>query len=272
MITLKTRGGLCNRMRAITSAYNLSKESGHKLKVKWDMDDDLNSSFFDLFKPMPEVKFEISQMPNLLQKGRNLIAKALNNTVQIPNETIHFKIKQGWTQLDFRTYFLKILELKSVEIEADWNFYPSMNKEYSIFLPVKELNEKIISETSKFNPDCVGIHIRRGDHEIASKESKLELFVSAMKHEQDLNPSTNFFLATDSMEVQNELISEFGNKIITYSKLKNRNTPQGISEALVDLYCLSATKKIFGSYWSSYSETASAIGNIPLVVMRNNRI
>ena len=49
----------------------------------------------------------------------------------------------------------------------------------------------------------------------------------------------------------------------------SRTTQQGMVDALVDLVCLSRTPKIFGSYWSSFSETAAALGETELIVLQN---
>lgn len=40
------------------------------------------------------------------------------------------------------------------------------------------------------------------------------------------------------------------------------------SALMVIMLCLSKTRKISGSYWSSFSETAASIGNIELIVVR----
>lgn len=75
-------------------------------------------------------------------------------------------------------------------------------------------------------------------------------------------------MATDDLETENELIEKFTYKIITYKKELSRNTKKGIIDALIDLYCLSKTKYIFGSYWSSFSDIASRIGKIEVVTIK----
>ena len=43
-----------------------------------------------------------------------------------------------------------------------------------------------------------------------------------------------------------------------------------IKDALIDLYGLSRCRLILGSYWSSFSETAAAIGGSELLIVRES--
>jgi len=79
---------------------------------------------------------------------------------------------------------------------------------------------------------------------------------------------TTFYLATDDKEVEIILMELFPNKILTYEKEFSKTNVQGIQDAMVDLYSLSATYKIYGSYFSSFSDIAARIGNIPLEIIR----
>lgn len=84
-----------------------------------------------------------------------------------------------------------------------------------------------------------------------------------MKEEIKMNNDVCFYLASDSMEEKKRLTAIFGDRIITHWKPVSRSTPEGMQDALVELYTLSRTQKMIGSYYSSYSETAAEIGNIP---------
>ena len=63
--------------------------------------------------------------------------------------------------------------------------------------------------------------------------------------------------------------SRFQGKIIVYPKRSlDRNSTEGIEDALVDLYNLSNCKAIFASYWSSFSDMAAAWKGISKVVLK----
>jgi hypothetical protein len=133
---------------------------------------------------------------------------------------------------------------------------------YKVFSPTNEIQNRIENKTSCFSQYTIGLHVRQTDNTIAIDNSPIELFKIKIEEEIAKNSKANFFLATDSPEVEKELINEFGAKIIVTSKELNRNSENGIMDALVDMYCLSHTKLIYGSYWSSFSEVAALIGGI----------
>jgi hypothetical protein len=68
-------------------------------------------------------------------------------------------------------------------------------------------------------------------------------------------------LATDDAQEEKLLKNRYGSRIITHQKVLDRSSLQGIKDAMVDLYTLSATDAIWGSYWSSFSDMAATIGN-----------
>ena len=119
-----------------------------------------------------------------------------------------------------------------------------------------------------FPDKIIGVHIRRTDNVVAIKESSLDLFISKIRLDLARDPDMYFFLATDDPNVENELISLFKTRIICTNKKFTRSSRDGIIGAMVDLYCLAATTKIYGSYWSSFSSVAASIGNVPLQIVK----
>ena len=135
------------------------------------------------------------------------------------------------------------------------------------FKPIPALERTIQARTAAFEKHTVGLHIRRGDHSRSIKHSPLSLFIDAITQEIDQNADTNFYLASDSLQVKRKLLDQFGDRIITQLAAANRNSEEGMQDAVVDLYALSKTRKIYGSYWSSYSRVAANISNVELIVL-----
>lgn len=131
---------------------------------------------------------------------------------------------------------------------------------------LKELKEN----TAKFNKNTIGIHIRRTDNIDSILNSPTELFKFYMDKELENNPDVNFFLSTDDLIVENELKFHYPHKILTREKELSRNKEKGITDAAIDLFCLAKTVKIYGSYWSSFSDIAARIGKIQLVVIKKD--
>ena len=65
-------------------------------------------------------------------------------------------------------------------------------------------------------------------------------------------------------EVKESLKSKYPNRIITLLDDTYRNSLEGMKFAVVDLFCLSKTRKIIGSVASSYSQIAAEIGGIEI--------
>jgi hypothetical protein len=82
-----------------------------------------------------------------------------------------------------------------------------------------------------------------------------------MEKEIRTNPSVTFFLATDSPKEEQLMCSRFGDRIIVCRKRFSRLSLEGMRDALVDMYCLAATRRIYTSWNSSFSEIAGQINN-----------
>ena len=65
-------------------------------------------------------------------------------------------------------------------------------------------------------------------------------------------------------EVKESLKSKYPNRIITLMDDTDRISLEGMKFAMVDLFCLSKTRKIIGNVASSYSQIAAEIGGIEI--------
>ena len=157
--------------------------------------------------------------------------------------------------------FESLLKYKRVFLSSFSRFYSNASM-YKLFKPIDELQQKIEERTKNFSVNTIDVHIRCADHKNSIIYSPTELFIKVMKEEIEINPATNFYLASDSVKVKQELEREFKDRIITVYEDVSRDSIKGNMEALVDLYSLSKTLKIFGSYYSSFSETAAYISGI----------
>jgi hypothetical protein len=141
--------------------------------------------------------------------------------------------------------------------------------DYQLFKPSAAIQKKIDSVALQFNASTIGIHIRSTDHLTSLKNSPFFLFEEKIREELMGNPNTNFFLATDNEAYRNRLVQKFGNdKILFHTKVFRRDLSEGIQDAVVDLFCLSKTSKIYGSYYSSFSYVAGRIGQVPVQILK----
>jgi hypothetical protein len=126
---------------------------------------------------------------------------------------------------------------------------------------------EVLAEVDAFPlpPACLGVHVRRGDHPDFFSDSQDEHFVTIMEAVVASDPTVQFFLATDVLAVEEKFKARFGERIVTFPKLgRGREDVRGGREALIDLLLLSRTAAVLGNAASTYSFTASLLGNIPL--------
>lgn len=257
MIIIQPSGGLCNRIRVINSAYELAKKRKDKLTVLWLNNNELNCPFESLFMPVKEL--------NILNIYSNLNIKKLlyqfGASQRFNNTDIENNKRNGVLNEDFYNGLKKNVYISTWE-----HFYPS--HDYNFFKPTKEIQQRIDSITKDYGSYCVGVHIRRTDHSWAIENSTTNNFADAIDKELRQNPEAVFFVATDDIKEENFLREKFPDKIISnQNKTLSRNSVEGMHDALIDLMCLAGTAKIFGSYYSSFTDIAADINKIEKIVV-----
>jgi len=274
MITFVPVGGLANRMRGIEAAIFLAQDLQTNLHIIWYKDWGLNCRFDQLFQPfnIPGVTLKEATFSDLIlydrPRKRNLFVPYLFQKIRFQSRIYEDKV----TQLYFDKFDFKQWAKDRNVYLASYNYFygDSKRNSYQHFKPLSLLINKIEETSSCFNNNTIGIHIRRTDHLEAISTSPTELFVERIEEEISKNKDTLFYLATDSEKDKELLLSKFGNRIITSAEKAERNSVQGIQQALLELYLLSKTKHIIGSFNSSFSEAAAQIGGIdfePIIVM-----
>jgi hypothetical protein len=99
--------------------------------------------------------------------------------------------------------------------------------------------------------------------------SKRELFIDKIEDILSTRPDTLFYLASDDMKICNDFKKMFGHSILTLTdKDFSRSSRKGIEDAIIDLYALSNTNRILGSYWSSFTDVASWLRDIPIEIIK----
>lgn len=274
-VTVVPYGGLANRMKAIESLISLISGGNISANVIWFKDSGLNCSFCDLFEPL--------KINGLTLKEARLCDYILNDRPRKKNfyipaffEKLSYRsclhedevTQMMYANFDFRQW---VIEEKKTFLSACTLFYPSDEiTRFESFTPIYSLRQQIDEQCNDFLSNHVGVHIRRTDNIYSITESPTDMFIEQMKKEVDNNNETVFYVASDSQEEKEKLISIFGERIITTSKATARDTKEGVQDALVELYTLSRTSKIIGSNFSSFSELAAQIGKIPYYKIKVN--
>lgn len=259
MIIVKPNGGLGNRMRVINSAICLAEKNDHPaVKVLWKKDPGMNASIADIFKPINDI----STIENKLLMTCYFYAPKLIGSYQYYDDDSVIA-KQFNDEYWNRNHYNVVLNtcFDFYELNSQTNFY-------HIFQPAENLQQRINEVCATWQDDVIGVHIRRTDNVPASCNSKTSDFIGRMEQELVINSNIKFYLSTDDPETEKSLQLRFGDRVrMMGNKNLNRNIKSGIEDAVIDMYCLSRTNLILGSYSSSFSAVASAIGKIPLEIV-----
>jgi len=262
-ITIVPEGGLCNRMRAVGSALALARMANAGLRIIWYRTPDFNASFERLLSiesdTVPVKVEEKSAMSHLAKLGIRLketLQRMRRMPTHLPGDTgSGFDASAFIAQASQRATYVRT---HSRLIEE-----PGM---FGCFRPVGVPADKL-AKLSKIGPSTVGVHIRRTDNVKAIEKSPLSSFIDLMNAELASDSSTQFFLASDSIEVVSELRGRFGDRVSLYEKRAySRDDPAAIEDAVVDLFGLAGCRKLIGSYWSSFTDTAHEIRQIDYVI------
>jgi hypothetical protein len=273
-IILIPTSGLANRLRIMVVSIRLARESGKKLVIYWDKNTGLMAEFNNLFEEIKDVSVQRIPLKYKIWIKMSPYSSKLMGLdhwyLRLFNFDFIFLDKmaeQVWhNKLNLQK---EVDKAKRVLICSGQEINHFNLKDYTLFVPKLDLQTSIDTISKKFTTHTIGVHIRATDHEISKKYSPLPVFIKKMEDEIDCNSQVTFFVATDDKEHQENLLKRFGSeKILFHDKVFGRNVSRGIKDAVVDLYCLSRTSKIFGSYFSSFSQIAGRLGNIPLEILK----
>lgn len=264
-LTVVALGGLCNRLRALLSAQHLACQTGIPVVVEWGSNAECRAKFDEIFQSADAPSFAVTERSwwNVPARKRNLYIPALLRTLA------------GY-RMQYDCYQPRPGHSLPVEAWRHGKHYLSTG---SIFYNYPDelvrqlrLQPDIESEVkalcSKYTPYTVGVHIRRTDNTLSICHSPILAFRQAMDAEIEANPDVRFFLATDNETLKCQLQADYPGRIIIQHTSVRRDTLQGIREAVIDLYCLAATNKLLGSYWSSFTDTAAELGQIPVQIVK----
>ncbi len=266
-------GGLGNRLRAIDSAFYLCKTVNRPLKVFWFNEWNVRARFRDLFDPilLPGVTLKDGSFPEYLLYGpsyakRNYLIPLFCQRIRFGRRRM-FSMQEGY-KMELAGIIPSIFQKTNQTVFCTCGSRiappPADYKLFSIFHPISPIMDIVNNLTALFPQNgCVGIHVRRGDNLQSTRNSPTNLFIKRMDHLLDSGCCESFYLATDSEHVRSELLTRYGRHVIFNEGDPSRFTNNGMRNGVIDMWTLSRCKEIYGSDGSTFSLTASEIGEIP---------
>lgn len=262
-------GGLCNRMRAMATGIAIARHYQSRANIYWNNCPGLKANFSDLFKPIHENDIMIIENRSWTHNVKNTQSYLLRwPFLRIKYNQIFFNYY--YSDSNEKNILTKISGKKDSLLLI--SCYPMCEKLdlRSLFVPTDEIQCDIDKITKQYSAHIIGVHIRRTDNNQSIKNSPISAFEKRMQTELEKNPNTTFYVASDDNEVKKYLKEQFPHNVITILEDTSRNSLEGMRFAVVDLFCLSKTNHIIGSYYSSYSHIASVLGGITVEYATNN--
>jgi hypothetical protein len=263
-------GGLANRILAVSAAIRFCEDNDIRLKIVWFKDWGMGADFHELFRVATQynsVQIKDARWYDYIfdrPRRRNLWLPTVSQVIMFDAV---YNFEKDFNKTDFLEWYKSNANKKKYYVVHCQEFY-SKNSNYSILQPTENILKEIEQQRQRLNENTVGIHIRRTDHTSAIDESPTSLFEEKIRQLIEIEPTTNFYLATDSVEEKQYFQTTFGKRIITRDIVLNRGSADGIKAALVELYTLAATRKILGSSGSTFSALAAKIGGIPIEILK----
>lgn len=261
IIHLIPTAGLGNRLRTISSFYNYCKNNHIELIVHWHRQRGLNAPFSSIFEPISDLKI----------CDCNYIDYFTYNIPILYNLKIPSLIDKLFCRKAI--YGLGLNQLDSLDINGEMTIstYSQQGDLYplkQLFHPVKDIQDIIDDFSSRFGNHTIGCHIRRTDNTMSIKESSIDKFENRFNQLFKSNPDSQVFLCTDDAELKAYLKNKYKGRILVYNSILKRSSTLGIRDAVVELWLLSLTKEIWGSYWSSFTDMAVSLSGVKYTIVK----
>lgn len=262
--------GLCNRMRVIASAYACARELGYPARVLWcGCNRDCKVRFDSLFQPvdLPDLTVvETDALSSNTSSKRYLYLPALLRHLRYVKVYENYNFRNPGNRPGLKEQIARDNPSKRFAIYSMHQCGPNFPLK-RLFRPKPDIERRVDALFPEGAGPVIGVHIRRTDHLEAIRHTSVSRYEEVMAEEIEASPEVRFFLATDDPDIKQRLLDRFGeDRIITARTALRRDSKEGMEGAVLDLFALSRTDKIIGSYYSSYSEIAAELGGIELVI------
>lgn len=263
-------------MRAIASGIALGRDTGRLVEIVWARDSGLNAPYSLLFDPAA-LPVPIRGVSAAAYHLKYEVPRLLNLRLPAIYQHRHFALAH-FDEPGFEDRYVGSPLLLRSEVEqargdayffSGLDFYPFADEDYRRYFRPSVTVRRRVDELAASAPGAtVALHIRRTDNANSIASSPLSLFIDAIDAEIARDANVRFFLATDDDSTKAELSRLYPDRIYTNPATARRDTPEGVVDALAELLLLSRMKRIYGSFFSTFSDAASRLGSIPLTICR----
>lgn len=291
-LVIKAKGGLGNRMLSAVTGIVLARLNNRQPYVDWR-----DGMYVESGKNLYPLLFDAGWMGDLsaLDEAKEVVPAIWSGRVaEHPVDLIrrHFP-NQHQDPLLYRKMSLDFHRPDPAPVAVYWSYLPKLRRLASRmaqsdefrgrslddvtsdilahhFRPVAEVQEQVEAIFADLKRPVIGVHIRFTD-----RKAPLPKIVAELEALHRRNPGASIFLATDSAEAQEAILSRFpdtrtigkalasGDKALHFSSEGFADPVTEARNALVDMIALSRCDWLLHSRHSTFSVTAALIGRIP---------
>ena len=306
VMVLRPEGGLSNRMRAVASARAYAVKTRRGLIVIWLQDAHCRAAYHDLFHPddglhvikesvattlFPSQSWYVRDILREAVDGGQNLHDAITAPLAPPSNNVSMYVRSN----------LPLTVTPALEPRAEreaWRaFVPSGTVEVLVrnmsfsphgTLPIEDRIGVHIRSVGNLSLDVPGIESAGSllgidamrHYEQQRSSCNAERFVSAMRHEINIDPNARFYVAADSEATLQAIRTAFNDPegsskgliwTLAHPLVKQCDGPtrrgaQCQQVALVDQMLLSKTKLLLRSSASSFSDAAISLGRLDMKV------
>ncbi len=303
-----SRLGFANRMNSIVDWYQVALESNRSLIVSWEANLDLNIEFNQLFKEIPKKMkilpivipygngglLEVAEMCEIY--GLSYMTIGDNNREYYFGDHKEFILKKeiAFSETDV---IITNYDGEIVIENYNCNHYLSMKSRImQQFIPVDHALDTVNGIIDQYfsNKLIVGIQIRQHDpiHDwnvvppdgTSTEAAPFGYGATVYDFEKVMNSINNklrmpsnatqhtFFLASNSPDSKEYLLSKFANLITLRSENYSRNSTDGIYHAFLEFLMLARSDFVVNTYGSTFAVAASSVYLKPLVSIYHSNV
>ena len=266
-------GGLNNRIRVLIFGIALAEAAERKFAMLWPNNPQCGAKFDELFQnKWPVIHFSVLPAELVSFHFSKWSNKRLKLLLEYPHQHITLRYHSWFIRPEGKTAYASI-QRRCLQLLNELQ-------------PTESILTRIESfRAVHFSPTMIGVHLRRGDYNRCFLQycRNTDMAFRAVDSFLECDPNAGILLCTDDGAVDHttgkptiiegvhrRFLERYGRRVVWMSpRSLDRQTPEAVQDALVDLWLLRSTDYFVGTYRSSFSEMAVLGRSIPRILCVN---
>lgn len=246
----------------LASGRVVARAMGAELEFLWPITPACGAPFERLFEACPDVRTVPAGEVEGLPRSQGIWGAPQPDLLLDPREHVQFVFVSWLVMPDLYPSHRALWPELALELEA--------------LTPSAAIRERVESVSAAFRPTMIGVHLRRGDFRVARPDvvDNTDAAIARVAEHLVAHPNAGVFLATDddgadlqgaeAGGVRARFHARFGARMVgAVPRSLDRESPEAIEDAWVELLLLRRCDAIVGTRGSSFSELAAFGRQVP---------